>query len=72
MFSQRWFLVVLITLMYVQVFLLVSLLLVSYLMLLNWGGIMIVCLRLGLQEYGQDFDTMAPLHDHYCAGSGSK
>lgn len=57
-----------ITLMYVQVLLLVSLLLVnlllvSYLMLLNWGGIMIVCLRLGLQEIGWDFDTTAPLHD---------
>lgn len=29
-------------------------------------------LRLVKFEYWWDLDTMAPLHDHYCADSGSK
>ncbi len=29
-------------------------------------------LWLVLQEFGQDFDTATPAHDHYCADSGSK
>ncbi len=33
---------------------------------------MIVSLRLGLREFGWDFDTMAPPHDHYCKDSGFK
>lgn len=48
---------VFITLMYVQVFLL---------------SVMIVSLQLGLREFRQDFDIVAPPHNHYCADSGSK
>ncbi len=33
---------------------------------------MIVSLRLGLWEFGRDFDTAAPPHDHYCTDTGSK
>ncbi len=33
---------------------------------------MIVILRLGLREFGRDFDTEAPPHNHYRTESGSK
>ncbi len=32
-------------------------------------GVMIVSLWLGLWEFGQDFDTVTPAHDHYSADS---
>ncbi len=59
-------------LMYVHMFVFrISLLLVTW-CYRKGCGVMIVSLWSGLWEFGWDFDTMAPPHNHFCTDSGSK